>query len=185
MRDFNIKKRAIVAMLSVLVTADLALAVYSYELASAPYTSQKQFDEQTIKLGVLKKDIKDAQTIKDNMPGTLHDCDKFERDLPLESIGSSTVTADLDELARKSGLQMLTFTSEQKEVQGRPFIEHHISMTVNGDYASVARFINGLQRSNKFYILDDLTVSSEAQSKGPNGALSVALHLRTYFREAA
>jgi hypothetical protein len=57
-------------------------------------------------------------------------------------------------------------------------------MTVSGDYASVARFINGLQRSEKFYIVDDLTLS-ESQGRNANGALSVALHLRTYFRQAA
>lgn len=181
MRDFTLQKRIILTVLALLVAADIALAVYSYRLASAP---QKQFDQQSVKLKVLRGDVKSAQDIKDNMPGTRSDCEKFERGLPLESVGSSTMTADLDEIARKAGLHILTLTSKQKEVSGRPITEMHIEMTVNGDYASVARFVNGIQRSEKFYIVDDL-ILSEAQSKTAIGALSVALHLRTYFREAA
>lgn len=184
MRDFTAKRRAILTVLSIFVAADIALAVYSYQLASAPYTPQKQFDNQSLKLKLLQKDIKSAQGIKDDMPVTRGDCDKFEQSLPPESVGSSTMTSDLDAIAKKAGLQNLTFTSKQKGLSGWPITEMHIDMTVNGDYASVARFINGLQRSEKFYILDDLTLS-ESQGKNANGALSVALHLRTYFREAA
>jgi len=184
MRDFTVKKRAILTVLSVLVAADIALAVYSYLLASAPYTPQKQFDSQSLKLKVLRGDIKSAQDIKDNMPVTRADCDKFEQSLPPESIGSSTMTADLDNIAKKAGLQNLTFTSKQKGLSGWPITEVHVDVIVSGDYASVARFVNGLQRSDKFYIVDDLTLT-ESQGKNANGALSVALHLRTYFREAA
>jgi len=181
MRDFTVKKRAILTLLSVLIGGDIALAVYGYQLASAP---QKQVGDQTLKLKVLQKDIESAQHIKDDMPSTRADCDKFEQELPLESIGYSSLTSDLDTIAKKAGLQILTLAPKQKELSAHPLAEVHIDMTVNGDYASVARFINGLQRSEKFYIVDDLTLS-ESQGKNANGNLSVALHLRTYFREAA
>jgi hypothetical protein len=58
--------------------------------------------------------------------------------------------------------------------------EVDVTATVNGDYPSVVRFINGLQRSEKFYILDDLTLASAAQN--PAAPLRVNLHLKTYFR---
>jgi len=185
MRDFTLRKRIILTVLWLLVAADLGLAVYSYGLAAAPYTPQKQFDDQNVRLKILQKDIASAEGIKTNMPSTRADCEKFERGLPLESVGSSSMTADLDGLARKAGLQILTFTvPKQKELSGHPITEVQIDMTVNGNYASVARFINDLQRSDKFYIVDDLNLT-EAQSKTALGNLSVVFHLRTYFREAA
>jgi Tfp pilus assembly protein PilO len=183
-QDFTVQKRAILTVLAVLVAADIALAVYSYQLASAPFTSDRQFEAQNLKLKALRGDIKSAQDIKTDMPKTRQDCEKFEQSLPLLAVGSSSMTSDLDEIAQKSGLQIVTFTAKPKEIEHRGVIQEEIDLTVGGDYNSVARFVNGLQRLPKFYIMDALALSTETQ-KGANGALRVALHLRTYFREAA
>jgi Tfp pilus assembly protein PilO len=183
-QDFTVRKRAILIALSLLIAADIGLAIYSYQLSSAPFTTDREFDAQNLKLKLLRGDIKSAQHIKDEMPTTRKDCEKFEQSLPLEGVGSSSMTSDLDEIAQKSGLQIVTLTAKPKEVQNRGMIQEEIDLTVGGDYGSVARFVNGLQRSPKFYIVDALALTTQTQ-KGANGALRVALHLRTYFREAA
>jgi hypothetical protein len=48
---------------------------------------------------------------------------------------------------------------------------------VNGDYPSVVRFINGLERSNNFYVLDGLQLAESTA-----GNVKLNLRLRTYFR---
>jgi Tfp pilus assembly protein PilO len=184
--DFTVKRRAILIVLGVLIAADLGLAGYSYELAAAPHTPQKEFDAQNLRLKVLKEDIKSAETIKEETPATKKDCDKFEQSLPLGNTGSSSMTADLDEVAKKAGLQIVTMAVKEKDLSARNVTEVEMDLTVNGDYGSVARFVNGLQRSEKFYIVDGLTLSAENQKQsGGNGPLRVSLHLRTYFRGAA
>jgi len=184
-RDFTLQKRAILIVLGLLMAADLGLALYSWELASSPHTPQEEFDSQNLKLKVLRGDIKSAQDIKDNMPATRRDCDKFEQSLPPESTGSSSIDSELGEIAKKASLQIVSLTLKQKEIPERGMTEVSLDATVNGDYGSVVRFVNGLQRSPTFYIVDGLELASDTQNRAPTGAIRVGLHLRTYFREAS
>ncbi len=184
-RDFTLRKRAILIVVGLFMAADIGLAIYSWQLSSSPHTPQKGFDEQTMKLGVLKNDIKSAQYIRDNMPLTRKDCEKFEQSLPAESTSSSSIIAELDEVAKKAGLQIGTFTASRKEVPNRGMVEEIIEATVSGDYGSVVRFVNGLQRSQRFYILDGLQLGTEAQAHAASGSIRVGVHIRTYLREGA
>jgi Tfp pilus assembly protein PilO len=184
-RDFTLQKRAILIALGLLLAADLGLAIYSWQLSSAPKTPQREFDEETTKLGVLKGDIKSAQFIKDNMPATRKDCEKFEQSLAASSTSSSSITAEFDEIAKKAGLHIETQANRQKEVPKRGMVEMNIDATVNGDYGSVVRFVNGLQRSQRFYVVDGLALATDAQSLAATGTIRVGLHVRTYFRNAA
>ena len=105
-RDFTLQKRAILLVVVLLVAADLGMAIYSWQLASAPSTPQREFDDQNLKLMVLKGDIDSAKLIKDKMPATRKDCEKFEHSLPPAGIGTSSVISELDDIAKKSGLQI-------------------------------------------------------------------------------
>lgn len=184
-RDFTSQKRAILIVLGLLVAADIGLAIYSWELSSAPHTSQRAFDEQAINLGVLNNDIKSAQYIRDNMPATRKDCEKFEQSLPAESTSASSIIAELDDVAKKSGLQIVTLTTHPKEIKNRGMVEEIIEANVTGDYGSVVRFVNGLQRSQRFYVLESLALVTEAQGQAPTGPIRVGVHIRTYLREGA
>lgn len=184
-RDFTLQKRAILVALGLLLAADTGLGVYSWRLASSPHTPQWEFDEQNIKLGVLKGDLKSAQSIKDDMPATKKDCEKFEKSLPAESTISSSIASELDEIAKKSNLKIDNLTEHQKEVANRGMAEVSIEATVSGNYTSVVRFVNGLQRSQRFFVVDGLTLATDSQNQAATGLIRVALHVRTYFREAA
>ncbi|MGB8476143.1 MAG: type 4a pilus biogenesis protein PilO [Candidatus Acidiferrum sp.] len=184
-RDFSAQKRAILIVLGLFLALDLGLAGYSWLLASSPHTPQAEFDAQNLKLKVLRGEIKSAQYIRDNMPATRKDCEKFEQSLPSENMGYSLVTAELDELAKKAGLQIVSLANTPKEVPNRGMTEVKMDATVSGDYGSVVRFLNGLQRSPRFYIVDGLALASDAQNRAATGTIRVGLHLRTYFRHAA
>jgi Type II secretion system (T2SS), protein M subtype b len=181
-RDFTLQKRAILLVVGLLVAADLGMAIYSWQLASAPSTPQREFDNQNLKLMVLKGDIDSAKLIKDKMPATRKDCEKFEHSLPPAGIGTSSVMSELDDIAKKSGLQIVALTSNPKELPDRGVKEESIDATVNGDYGSVVRFLNGLQRSPSFYIVDGLALATDPQNQSGLGPIKVGIHLRTYFR---
>src|SRR5690242_13697835 len=144
--DFTWQKRTILVVLGLFLAADTGLAFYSWHLASSPHTPQAEFDAQNLQLKVLRGYIKSAQYIKNNMPATRKDCEKFEHSLPPESTGYSLVTAELDEIAKKTGLQIVSRAFKQKEVENRGMAEVNLDATVNGGYGNVVRFVNGLQR---------------------------------------
>jgi len=62
---------------------------------------------------------------------------------------------------------------------GRNITERLMDATVAGSYENVVRFLNGLQKSQNFYVVDSLELASEAQT--PN-VLRVSVHMRTFFR---
>ncbi|HKW58004.1 MAG TPA: type 4a pilus biogenesis protein PilO [Candidatus Acidoferrum sp.] len=184
-RDFSLQRRSILTVLGILLAADLGLGLYSWQLASAPHTPQFEFDKQNLQLKLLRGDIERAQAIRDDMPQTRKDCDIFEHSLPAASTAYSAIYSELYQMASKSGLQIVSLANREKAVENRGLDEVSIDATVSGGYASVVRFVNSLQRSTTFYILDGLALSTDTQNKTAGGTIRVAFHLRTYFRDAA
>jgi type IV pilus assembly protein PilO len=183
-RDFALQKRLILGGVLLLVVADIALAVYSWKLASSPHTPQKEFALQSKNLKLLRGDIERAQGIQKDMPNIQKDCDGFEQSLFPANTGYSSVTADLGSISKKAGLRIDDLSFKQKEIPNRNLTEVAMDATVSGDYKNIIQFLNGLQRSQNLYEVDNLSLASEAQGQGPAGAIRVSMHLKTYFRTA-
>jgi type IV pilus assembly protein PilO len=181
-RDFTLRKRVILGGVTLLVIADVALAAYSWQLSSAP---QALPQAQIMQHDLLKADIKRAQEIRDNIPKTQKDCDRFEQSLFPASSGYSAVRAELGSIARKSGSRLENIAFKQTDVANRGMTEVAIDATVTGDYKSVIGFLNGLQRSPSLYAVDSLTLATETSNQSSANVIKVALHLKTYFRTAA
>ncbi len=184
-QDFTMRRRIILAGMGLLIAADLGLAFYSWQLASAPHTPKQELDSGRLQLKVLKADIERARGIRDRIPAVQKECDQFEQALLPASTASSGVAADLGAIAKKAGLQIVAVTFKQTDIAKRHMSEVAIDATVNGEYGSVVRFVNGLQRSNSLYVLDGLTLASETRNNGASGAIRVSLHVRTFFRTDA
>jgi Tfp pilus assembly protein PilO len=180
-REFKFEKRAILVGVAALVIADVALAAYGWKLAAAP-RSEQDVVILTRNRDLLRADIKRAQDIRQKIPAIQKDCDQFEHSLFPEGTGYSSVTAELDSIASKSGLQLENKALRQKEVKGRGLTELDMDATVSGSYVGVVRFLNALQRSSNVYAVEGLTAKSEFEQQGGRGGVRVTLHIKTYFR---
>ena len=183
-RDVKLQKRLIIGALVLLVLADVALAAYSWELSSAPHTPQQELALQNKQLEVLKADIKRGEAIRQLTPAIQRDCDRFEQSLLPVGNGYSSVSAELDAIAKKAGAQIENRDFKQKEIPNRGLQEVAIDITLNGEYTGVVRFLNGLQRSQNLYEVDGLALASDTQNQGANGPIRVSVHMKTYFRVA-
>lgn len=183
-RDFTSRKRALLGAVVFLILADVVLAAYSWQLASAPRTPQQQLAIEMRQHDLLKADIKRALEIRDKMPAIQKDCEQFEQSLLPAATGYSSVTSELDGIARKTGILLEDINFKQTDIANRGMKEVAIDATVNGDYKNVIQFLNGVQRSTK-YGVDSLMLATESTSQRPTGVIKVALHLKTYFRTAS
>ncbi len=181
-RDVKLQKRMIIGALGLLVLADVALAAYSWQLSSAPHTPQQDLAVQNKELDLLRADTRRGEAIRQLTPAIQRDCDRFEQSLLPVGIGYSSVSAELDAIAKKAGAQIENRDFKQKEIPNRDLQEVSIDITVNGEYTSVVRFLNGLQRSQNIYAVDGLTLASESSSQAATGPIRVAVHMKTYFR---
>jgi Tfp pilus assembly protein PilO len=182
-RMLTVKRRLILAGLTVLLIGDLALAGYSWHTANTLRRPMAQLVADSRKLQLLRADVDRADRIRHDLPATVADCEHFEGSLLPASTGNSAITAELDELAKKSGLQIQSVAFRHKDLVGRNLTEVELDVLVTGDYLSIVRFMNGLQQSRNSFAVDSLTLQAEGQNQ-PNG-LRVALHMKTYFRTTA
>jgi len=183
-RPFSLKRQMILVGLGLLLAADLALAGYSLQASTALRTPMAQLEADSRKLGLLSADIERAEKIRHDLPATVADCNRFDGSLLPASTGNSAVTAELDELAKKSGLQIQSLNFRHKEIAGRNLTQVDLDTTVIGDYTNIVKFMNNLQRSQNFYIVESLNLQAEGQSGKPGG-MRIGLRMRTYFRTAA
>jgi hypothetical protein len=181
--DFTFRRQAILAGLLLLILADVTLAVYSWQLASAPQSPQQQFALESKQHDLLKADIKRAQDIRDKIPAIQAKFDQIEKSFPPASSGYSAVRSELGEIGKKAGVQLEGLTFKQTEIANRGMTEVLVDAVINGDYKSVIHFLNGVQRSTN-YEVDNLTLGAETTNQGTSGVIKVTLHLKTYFRTA-
>lgn len=181
--EFRVKKTVTLVVLAILFTADVVLAFYATKWATQG--PQSELAGQKAQAKLLRADIRRAREIQQSIPQTKADCERFEESLLSSSVGYSAVTAELTEIAKNSGLQAPALGFHSKELPDRGVVEIELDVTVSSDYKGVVRFVNGLQRSKNHYIIDGLTLASEPTARVTSGPLRVALHLKSYFKNAA
>ena len=182
-QDFKIKQRIILVFLLLLVAADVTLAVYSWNTASAE-AAQQELALMMRNRDLLKKDIQRAREIRSRIPAIQKDCVAFEQSLFPKTTGYSMVSAELDSLATKSGLRVESRALKPKPVKGYDLTELAIDAQVAGDYRAVVKFLNSLQRSPNYYAVEGLSARPAGHLQGPKGGLNVTVHIKTYFRAA-
>jgi Tfp pilus assembly protein PilO len=172
--------RAIItAVIALVLVADVALAVENWRLSLSPAASM---DDQIRALrrqeDLISLDRRNADNIKRDLPAVQKQCDDFfQQELrPMEG-GYSAISADLGSIAKDSGLQINSTRFKQKDIDKHGVEEISIGLSMEGPYPSLVSFINSLERSNNFYVLDSLTLDS-----AQGGTLRLNLELRTYFR---
>ena len=87
-------------------------------------------------------------------------------------------------MGRTAGLQIGSLDFHSTPIVARGLTEVAVDAKVTGDYKSVVKFLNGVQRSSNYYIIESLSLAPSGPS-GPSGAVSVDVHLLSYFKGAA
>jgi hypothetical protein len=91
--------------------------------------------------------------------------------------GYSAVSEDLGQLSHLAGLRTDTIAFHQHVPDARGLMEIEIITAVEGDYGSLVNFLDRLEHSDHFYVLDGLALASSNAGK-----IRLNIQLRTYFR---
>lgn len=91
--------------------------------------------------------------------------------------GYSAVSEDLGELSHSAGLHTDSISFHQHPPDARGLMEIEITTAVEGDYESLVNFLDKLEHSGHFYVLDGLSLASSNAGK-----IRLNIQLRTYFR---
>jgi Tfp pilus assembly protein PilO len=165
--------------LAVVLAADALLVYANYSSTDAAARSAAaQLKGLREEHGLMKADVERVSGIRNRLSEVQRDADKFyaHEFLP-EGTGYSAIIADLSKISKASGLGTRNVEFKERKLEARGVTEVTVSATVEGQYVSLVHFINGLERSSNFYLLDSLTLTSATA-----GNIKLNLQLRTYFR---
>ncbi len=177
-RKWQRRKKLIQWALAVVLGADAVLVVVNWRPGQTPEEQRRELAARQRVHDLLAADAKRLEGIRERLPDAQSQGDKFfSEEFREASSGYSAVVADLGNIAKKAALATGALSFRQREVANRGMVEVEVAGTIEGDYAGLVRFINGLERSENFYLLDNLTLASSA-----GGKLKLNLQLRTYFR---
>ena len=92
--------------------------------------------------------------------------------------GFSTVMEEVDRLAVANGVRKGGVNYSLHEVRDHPDIQQvEIGTSLEGDYSKIVRFINQMEQSDLFLIVDSLAVGG-----GQGKSVHLTVKLLTYFR---
>ena len=171
----------IVRGLVAFVVLDAGLGIYLWRTAAShPEAERAALEKLRARHRQAGDDLQRAEQIEKRLPEVERECNRFfEARFLNTSAGYSSVVADLGSIAKEAGLPPSTIGFKQHELEKRGVVEVEVTATVEGNYQSLVRFINGLERSDHFYLLDSLSLS-----EGQDKHIKLGLQMKTYFRAA-
>lgn len=172
-------KRIVTVALAVLLAADVGVGVFLWHTSSQrPADLRAELNHLKLEAKLREADVARGQKIRASLPQVGNDCSRFYQNAFLPAgTGYSAIDADLGSIAEKAGLRISDTGYKAAAAAVHGVKEISITTSVDGSYASVIQFINGLERSGNFYMLNDLQLTS---AKG--GTIKLDLKLRTFFR---
>ncbi|MCL6481584.1 MAG: type 4a pilus biogenesis protein PilO [Firmicutes bacterium] len=173
-------KRRVRVTLGLIVLADLVLAGLVIRSGAQPTALREERDRLAMQFRQLSDDVVRAQAVRSNLPKVAQQCANFfEQQFLDASRGYSAVLTDFTRLAQRAGLEIQRIGFRQDSVDKRQLTEVRIEVNVEGDYPALVRFINGLERSEHFYLMNSLALASSTA-----GRIKLTLEVKTYFRNA-
>lgn len=164
--------------LAAILVADVLLVGANWRLGQSPRVSAGELRRLELIEKSYRADTVRLQKFRDELPADEKQWDEFYTDsFRPASSGYSAISSDLGDLSRTAGLQMDTINFRQHTPDARGLVQVDISTAVEGNYESLISFLDKLEHSENFYVLDSLSLNSSNA-----GRQRLNLQLRSYFR---
>ncbi len=161
------------------LAADLVLLGVNWNLSRSPHVQPGDINRLAMLEKSYRADNARLERFRTELPADEKQWDDFfTTHFQPAGQGYSAISEDLGKLSQSSGLQSDTINFRQHDPDARGLMELEISTAVEGDYDSLVQFLNKLEHSDNFYVLDGLSLTSTTGG----GKLRLNLQLRTYFR---
>jgi Tfp pilus assembly protein PilO len=172
-------KTVVAVVLALLLTTDVGLGIVLWRVSrQTPEDTRAEVDRLTLQAKLRRAELARGEKIRASLPQVGKDCDRFYQSAFLDKAsGYSALESDLNAIADKAGLRIFDRNYKEEELKNRGVTEVTIATGVEGSYPAIIQFINGLEQSKNFYLLNNLDLASDR-----GGEIKLQLELRTYFR---
>ena len=176
----NINKGKLIVRwgLSVILVLDVVLLGVNYRLNGGPRVAPDEVRRMELLEKSYRADNARLNKFRAELPTDEKEWDEFfTTHFRPAGAGYSAVSEDLGQLSHSAGLRTDTISFHQHPPDARGLMEIEITTAVEGDYESLVNFLDKLEHSDHFYVLDGLSLAS-----ANGGKIRLNIQLRTYFR---
>jgi Tfp pilus assembly protein PilO len=172
--------RAIVAFL---LAANIAAAVIAFKpFGGSADDLQRERADVSRRLAQLKARLAQTRQLVDKVELARREGDDFlAKYFTDRRTTYSTIIEELDRTAQAAGLKLRNYNGELNEIEGSDTLEMmSLNTAYEGDYASLEKFINLLDKSPRFLIVDSMNATPQQNGQ----TLTITLRLLTFVKEA-
>ncbi|HZR56282.1 MAG TPA: hypothetical protein VFA74_05385 [Terriglobales bacterium] len=174
-----------IAIGSLLVADVVAVALLLSPLIGSQRSRDTQMNQLWRELQQKTKQVEPLRGLDKKIPIAKQQIDDFyENRFASET---STVSAGLEKIAVENGVKLAGVTYSQKntdkeseDTEAVDLSRMTIDADLSGDYLQVMRFINSLERSRLFFLVDSIQIGSDE-----GGIIKLRMHLETYLKTSS
>jgi type IV pilus assembly protein PilO len=134
----------------------------------------EQLEELEAEAAEAERLVESARTTREALAGL------YENRLASERTRFTKVTAEVRELARRSGLEPSAMSYPTEEIEDYGLVKRYFTFSVSGTYVELRRFINLLELTPTFITLEQVSLSGDDNQ---GNQLRIRLTLSTLFAE--
>jgi Tfp pilus assembly protein PilO len=176
-------RRLLQSAVLICALADVALfLVYVSPLVPSHADATEQVARATTELNLKRTTVSNLQLLKSRIVQSEREARELTGTaMPPEQTVFSDVLQEMDKLAKASHVQAAGIGFDKAKTTTAGLREIGITANVEGQYSDVIEFLNAIERSPIFFIVDEITLTGSRAETG-NGAIRLGVRLETYAR---
>ncbi len=180
-RIFDEKRRLVIPLAAGLALNVVLLVGVVYPLGARVRRTEARAEVASQQLQAAERDDADARGITQGLDRTDKALKAFYTDvLPASHAQARQATFQrLTQLAEQHNLEQARRSIDPKQERESSLARFQISMTLQGNYEDIRRFIYQVESGNDFIVLDSISLQQGTEVGSP---LTLALVLSTYYR---
>jgi Tfp pilus assembly protein PilO len=169
------RKRILVVMIALLAVDVLAIVFLFSPLRSSPEQRAHDLEQAKNDLQLKHKEVEPLLGMEDKLKNADKELGKFfSNRLPQRQ---SAIAAEIAKLAQQNNVRIGAQKYDPKPSDLPELTSLQIDISIEGDYASLVKFINALERDKMFFVVRSLQLTSEQ-----GGSVKLALKTQTFVR---
>ena len=174
----RVRARLRITLLGLLALDAVLLALLFHRPGHTLPQQQQELERARARHEAAQSAVTQMRELRSKMQGALQNGEKFSQEnFQARSSGFSAILTDLEHQASENRLKPSGITYQLEEEKLQPgWTNVEVTLTVEGEYPDLIRFINHLEQSDLFWIINGLNVTG-----GTGKGLRMSLQMGTYF----
>jgi type IV pilus assembly protein PilO len=179
MPDLGNTRRKVTFALAALGVVDvIAIVVFFSPLVGSQLARREQLNERWKELQQKTREVEPLRGLDKKIPVARKEIDDFyAQRLPSQD---SAISENLGKVAAQTGVRIASVKYTMKDPEPGGVRRLEVEASLAGDYLSLVRFINALERNQLFFLVDSVALGGEQ-----GGVVKLQLKLETYLRTGA